>query len=227
MPFALDQVVPWGRSFEEYRRMFDLTDADLGRSILGCADGPAAFNTRLTAWGGRVVSCDPLYRYSEDAIERRIHGCFGMVLEQARQNMEAFVWSEYVPDVESLGRVRMKAMQEFLADFTSGKQAGRYVDGELPGLPFRDQEFELAVCSHYLFLYDSLGADFHSRSMRELVRVAREVRVFPLLQLDGQRSRFVDLVFAESQSAGHTVEVKAVPYEFQRGAKEMLFIRRD
>ena len=42
--FALDQVVPWGRSFDEYRRMFALTDADLSRVILGCGDGPASFN---------------------------------------------------------------------------------------------------------------------------------------------------------------------------------------
>lgn len=48
MPFVLDQVVPWGRSFDEYVRMFALTDADLNRSILGCADGPAAFNAELT-----------------------------------------------------------------------------------------------------------------------------------------------------------------------------------
>jgi hypothetical protein len=33
--FALDQVVPWGRSFEEYWRTFALTDADLRLRILG------------------------------------------------------------------------------------------------------------------------------------------------------------------------------------------------
>jgi hypothetical protein len=44
MAFTLDQVVPWGRSFDEYRRMFALSDDDLGLRILGCADGPASFN---------------------------------------------------------------------------------------------------------------------------------------------------------------------------------------
>jgi hypothetical protein len=28
--FTLHEIVPWGRSFEEYRRMFVLSDADLG-----------------------------------------------------------------------------------------------------------------------------------------------------------------------------------------------------
>ena len=35
MPFTLDHVVPWGRSFDEYRRMFALTDDDLNTRILG------------------------------------------------------------------------------------------------------------------------------------------------------------------------------------------------
>jgi hypothetical protein len=33
--FTLDHVVPWGRSFDEYRRMFALTSEDLDRRILG------------------------------------------------------------------------------------------------------------------------------------------------------------------------------------------------
>jgi hypothetical protein len=43
--FTLDKVVPWGRSFDEYVRMFDLTPADLGKRILGCGDGPASFGS--------------------------------------------------------------------------------------------------------------------------------------------------------------------------------------
>ncbi len=58
MAFTLDKVVPWGRSLDEYRRMFALTDSDLEKRILGCADGPASFNAELTANGGSVVSCD-------------------------------------------------------------------------------------------------------------------------------------------------------------------------
>ena len=29
MSFTLDRVIPWGRSFAEYRRMFALSEADL------------------------------------------------------------------------------------------------------------------------------------------------------------------------------------------------------
>ena len=70
--FTLEQVVAWGRSFDEYRRMFSISEQDLRRTILGCADGPASFNVEGTTRGCTVVSCDPLYRFNADAIAARI-----------------------------------------------------------------------------------------------------------------------------------------------------------
>jgi hypothetical protein len=61
--FTLEHVVPWGRSFDEYRRMFALTEEDLRLRILGCGDGPASFNAEATRRGTRMISCDPIYRY--------------------------------------------------------------------------------------------------------------------------------------------------------------------
>ncbi|MCG6943585.1 MAG: hypothetical protein LJE69_20335 [Thiohalocapsa sp.] len=69
----LDDIVPWGRSFDEYRAMFALTDADLGGKILGCGDGPASFNAEATARGARVVSADPIYAFTAADISSRIH----------------------------------------------------------------------------------------------------------------------------------------------------------
>ncbi len=72
MAFTLDKLVPWGRSLDEYRRMFALTDADLAKRILGCADGPASFNAEMTGIGRSVVSCDPIYEFSAEEIRQRI-----------------------------------------------------------------------------------------------------------------------------------------------------------
>ena len=91
MAFRLDEVVPWGRSFEEYRRMFALSDKDLEGRILGCADGPASFNDGLTKRGGTVVSVDPLYRFSREEIRDRSDQVFETVLEQTRKNAHEFV----------------------------------------------------------------------------------------------------------------------------------------
>ena len=127
--FTLDSIVPWGRSFDEYCRMFALSADDLARKrILGCADGPAGF--------------------------------------------------------------------------------------------------DLALCSHLLFLYsEQLGQTLHYQAIQELCRVAGDVRVFPLLALGGKRSPYVDVAIIAAREAGRDASVERVPYEFQRGGSEMLYIR--
>jgi hypothetical protein len=225
--FTLDQVVPWGRSFDEYVRMFALTDADLAHRILGCADGPASFNAEATRRGTRAVSCDPIYRFDASELESRIGATYDQILEQTRLNADAFVWDGPIDSVDELGRVRMDAMRQFLEDFPSGKAGGRYIEATLPSLPFPDRSFDLALCSHFLFLYSSqLGEDFHRAAIGELCRVAEEVRVFPLLALGGAPSPFVEPCAAELRVEGYDVALKRVPYEFQKGGNRMMHIRR-
>lgn len=226
MGFTLEKVVPWGRSYDEYVSMFDLTEADLELRILGCGDGPAAFNSELTKRGGNIVSVDPIYVFDADQIKGRISETYAAVMAQMRNNQSDYVW-ETVQSVEQLGNIRMSAMETFLADFEAGKDESRYVPGELPSLPFESGKFELALSSHFLFLYsDQLSAEFHLQALQEMLRVAREVRVFPLLTLNGAsispHLQFVKEYFAQN---GFSIEVKPVPYEFQRGGNEMLVIK--
>ncbi|MEJ2346165.1 MAG: class I SAM-dependent methyltransferase [Gammaproteobacteria bacterium] len=222
MSYRLEQVVPWGRSFEEYVAMFGLSDADLRRPIIGCGDGPAAFNSELTRRGGRVVSVDPLYRFSADDIATRISETYDVVMEQTRVNSGEFVWN-HIPSLAVLGQVRMAAMSAFLEDFPSGFAAGRYRDGRLPALEFGDRTFDLALCSHFLFLYsEHLSAEFHLQALREMCRVAGEARVFPLLELGARRSRHLTAVTRRLRAEGYTVNIGVVEYEFQKGGYEML-----
>ena len=225
--FTLDQVVPWGRSFAEYQQLFALTAADLGGRILGCGDGPAAFNAEATRRGGRVVSCDPLYAFTRAEIDARIASTCDTVLEQTRRHADQFVWGHGIASIEELGEVRLRAMRTFLDDYDAGKAAGRYVEASLPSLPFADAAFDLALCSHLLFLYSrQFDETFHVAALRELSRVAAEVRVFPLLALDGSRSPFVEACLASAAATGATATIEHVDYEFQRGGNEMLRVRR-
>ena len=212
----LQGIVPWGRSFEEYRRMFGLSDGDLSGRILGCGDGPASFNAESTAAGHAVVSCDPIYSFATEEIRRRVEETYETILSQVRLHPEQFVW-DFFRDADDLGRHRLAAMHRFLGDFDRGKQEGRYRVASLPSLPFADGEFHLAVVSHLLFLYsEHLDAAFHVASALELLRVAGEVRIFPLLTLDRRWSPHVQPVRTAMEAAGYTAEVVAVPYEFQR-----------
>jgi hypothetical protein len=212
----LREIVPWGRSFEEYRRMFGLTTDDLSGRILGCGDGPASFNAEATAAGHVVVSCDPIYAFADAAIRRRVEETYEAILSQVKLHPERFVW-DFFRDPDDLGRHRLGALERFLGDYERGRREGRYLAAALPRLPFADGAFRLAVVSHLLFLYsEHLDAAVHIASAAELLRVAGEVRIFPLLTLDRRRSPHVDPVRSALEAAGYQVEVVAVSYEFQR-----------
>ena len=224
MPFTLDQIVPWGRSSKEYIRMFSLTDADLEKKILGCGDGPASFNAAMHRRGKRVVSVDPLYQFSAEEIRARVQEASRTIMEQLEANRSAYTWTT-IRSPEELGQLRMKAMEAFLRDFERGKQEGRYLPHELPDLPFADNEFDLAVCSHLLFTYSGqLSLDFHCRAVAEMCRVAKEIRVFPLLDHGGQPSPHIEPVCRLIEQHGNRFVVENVDYGFQRGASQMLRI---
>lgn len=135
MDFHYKDIVPWGRSFDEYLEMFSLSEDDLARDIVGVGDGPASFNARMYQRGTPIVSVDPIYRYTEVELRQRIQDTYEDVIAQARQNQDKFVWTK-IASVDELAKIRMQAMDEFCRDFESGKQQGRYVDASLPNLPF-------------------------------------------------------------------------------------------
>lgn len=226
MPFTVDGVVPWGRTMEEYCGMFDLGERELRGRILGCGDGPASFNAEMTALGKTVVSVDPLYAFSAEAIERRVEETYDIIIEQLARNRDDFVWT-YVPSIPALGQRRMWAMRKFLDDFARGSGEGRYLDASLPDLPFEDNSFDLALSSHFLFLYSQeFDLAFHVRALEEMLRVAPEARAFPLLQVGGAPSPHVQGVIDAFTAQDIQARIEEVPYEFQRGGSRMLRLRR-
>jgi hypothetical protein len=226
MAFELKEIVPWGRSFQEYVDMFALSREDLAKPILGCGDGPASFNAELTRRRGTVVSVDPLYAFGADAISQRIDETFEDVMRQTRQNANEFVW-EHIRSVDELGMVRMAAMRDFLADYPQGRIDGRYLPQSARVLSFPDDSFGLALSSHFLFLYsDHLDLTFHIDTIAELCRVCGETRIFPLLQLGAMPSPHVEPVTEHFRTQGYEVTQVQIPYEFQRGGNMMLKIKK-
>jgi hypothetical protein len=191
----LEAIVPWGRNKKEYMEMFALEREDiLNKRILGCGDGPSSFNAEVHYEEGSAVSVDPLYAYSKKEIMQRIDEVTDEVMTQVRASRELFVWKN-ISDVDSLEYLRIEAMMEFLMDYDEGKEEGRYIDASLPDLPFDSDTFDLALSSHFLFLYSGyLDEDFHIRSILEMLRVANEVRIFPLLTLSNEHSPYLEVV---------------------------------
>lgn len=92
--------------------MFGLDESEFDGYILGCGDGPASFNAKMSAQGHAVVTVDPLYAVSAAAIERRVEETFDEVTGQMRQHLDEFVL-KHVPSIAELGQRRMAAMRRF------------------------------------------------------------------------------------------------------------------
>ncbi|MGL5943207.1 MAG: SAM-dependent methyltransferase [Waterburya sp.] len=222
----LKEVVPWGRTLEEYKLMFALSEADLNTRILGCGDGPASFNAEMSELGYFVQSIDPIYQFSAAQIKTRVQENYDLLISQVKQNSDRYIWKNF-QNADELGQARLMAMEKFLRDYETGKLAGRYLPQSLPSLGFSDHQFKLCLCSHFLFLYsDQLSWDFHLDSMYELLRVSQEVRIFPLLKLNCERSPYLDPIMQDLVKQNFNVQVVTVPYEFQKGGNQMLKVSR-
>jgi hypothetical protein len=198
---------------------------DLGRlatdSVLDCCAGGAGFTAEL---GGAATALDPMYALGQAKLSELIRDGSRGANALTDTYAEHFDWGWY-GDPARRDALRADAAQRFLADLAD--RPGRYVAGNVHHLPFADNSFELAPCSHLLFTWsDVFDADWHERAITELVRVDREVRIFPTVaQKTGAPVPFLPSLLADLAAGGVSSRLVKVPFMFQVGADEMLVLR--
>lgn len=225
MAFELNNVVPWGRNLEEYTRIFKLSDSDFNSRIISFGDGPASFNSEMTKLKRQIVSLDPIYQFSKAELKQRIEETKEMIIEQIRTNQDKFVWTN-IKSIQDLEQIRMSAMIQFINDFELGKIQERYIYHELPvQTKFSDLSFDLGLSSHFLILYSQLGLDFHIKSITEMLRICKEIRIFPILNLNAVKSEVLDGII-DYFEPNFIINIEPVDYEFQKGGYQMLTIKR-
>ena len=209
------------RSFAEYVAFFALDPDRLPRRVLDCSAGTSGFVAGARARGSDAVAVDPAYRQGLDELA-----------ETARAG--AVGGSRWWPTIAtgspssgtahrsvsaSCGRTRSRAPRR------PARSPGPLRSGRSP-LPFADGSFDLAVCSHLLFTWANVfDMAWHEAALREMARVATEVRVFPLVhQGSGEPVGFLG---ALRERLTHVeTGIVTVPYAFQVGADEMLLVSR-
>lgn len=207
-----------GRTAAEYRAMFGLDD--LRGPVLDCGSGVGSFVAEARERDIDAVGVDPVYARSRAWLAERARADRADNVAQLREKADLFEWSFY-GDLETRAAYLERASERFLADYP----AGPYVAGALPELPLRDDAVELALSANLLFLYDDrLDRAFHEAALRELCRVASEVRVFPLASLDRTRSAYVEPCLETLRKDGHDARLVEVDYEFQPGATRTLVV---
>ena len=224
MKFELEKVVPWGRNLKEYQEIFNLSNDDLDKNIISFGDGPASFNSELNYLGKKCTSIDVIYQFSETELKERFEVVKEQVMKQVRNNTKNFVWKN-IKTPDELEIIRVKSMSDFLNDFSKGKKEGRYIYHSLPEkLNFEKRTFDLGLSSHFLLLYPKLGIDFHIKSINEMLRLCKEIRIFPILNLNAKKSEMLDDVITHFEKK-YIVKIEKVKYEFQKGGNEMLTLK--
>lgn len=213
-------VIITSRSAAEYVGMFDLSSDDLAGAVLDCCAGGSSLAAES---GGSVVAVDPAYAMDREELADSVLTALREGDRIIEAHLDRFEWDWY-GDPARRAEMRTSAAHSFLVDLR--RYPERYVAGSLPHLPIADASFDLALCSHMLFTWSNeFDDEWHRAALAEMVRVSREVRIFPLVvQGTGEPVRYLDDLRADLEEAGHRTAVTTVPYRFQRGADQMLLI---
>ncbi len=218
----IDDVIPWGKTLQEHRLFFNLEEADLDKNIACFGDGASSINAELTQLGKKVTSFDPIYQFSATELESR----FLYVLKQFTVQVNEVANNEK-SIINEVVSCRKKATQGFLKDFETGKKQERYIPHLLPNrTAFKDNYFDLSLSSHFLLLYDHMGIEFHIQSVTEIMRVSKELRIFPTINLYGEEASVLNQLVEYLTTNQYTVEFVSTDYKFNRPGIEMLKINR-
>lgn len=81
----------------------------------------------------------------------------------------------------------------------------------------------LIFSAYFLFTYaDKIDKTFHQKTIEELLRVAKkETRIFPLVDLAGNRYKYLDEPIFNLKKESCPAEQVLVPYEFQKNGNTM------
>lgn len=216
------------RGFDEYLRMFDLTEQDLTQGkILDVAGGGSSFTADAVSRGYDAAAVDP--RYVRDTRQWIDEAAAEIEASTAKLEKlkEHFDWS-YYGSLEQHRAGRIKSLERFREHLVSAEGLSSYFAGALPELPFEDDSFSLVLCSHFLFLYaEQFGYEFHKQSILELMRVCKpggEVRIYPLYSLGWNPFERMDELLAAIIEHGGDPELLPSNLPFIPGSSNYLRI---
>ena len=213
------------RPLFDYRREFALTDDDLtGGRILDCPGGASPFGAQVRARGGEVISVDPAYARDAEDIRGMVEQNLAATPDWIRTKGDAIDWSDLGSE-NALVRAFEPAADLFFTDFAAHPE--HYLAASLPDLPLPDRHARLALSSFLLFAYpDVFDLDAHVASLRELVRVADEARVFPLVDADASPYPHLDELRRILADEGIRTELRSTTATYSIGADHALVCAR-
>lgn len=220
----LSKIVFIGRTFDEYVRMFNLSEEEIKEQrILDAPAGACSFTAVAHSKGSIVTAADIAYFHPIDELYNKGINDIEQAAEGLSLVQDQYIWS-YFQNMDALEKHRREAVQVCINHM--GKYPDCYVPCQLPNLPFENEGFDMTLSAHFLFTYaDRLDLEFHKQTIRELLRVTKtEVRIFPLVDLKSTKFTELDTIKEFIHNMGWNAEEQVVDYEFQKNANSMLRI---
>jgi hypothetical protein len=204
--------------------MFDLSELSFTMRFLEYQSGPSAFQAELRQQAAHLVSYDSWFNLNKATLAAEILNSFDTRLTQITARQEEFDLRRY-GRLEDLVAYRRLGVEKFLQDYDLGHAEGRYLSMPAGTLPFQDFFYDYALSAHHFFsLIVPQTVDYHVQHIRELARIAKEVRIFPLVDANGRPSPLLGPVLLALQQNNYGVEVREVSYHLQPKGNAMLRI---
>lgn len=185
--------------------------------------GACSFTAKAKAKGADAYAADLLYQRGKDELkELGEAGIERVYANTAWMNEHNF---SFYGDLAGHRAAREGALRDFLVDFSPD----RYLYAKLPHFRIA-KSFDLILSAHFLFTYDDrFDYEFHLASLLSMMKAAKELRIFPLVDMNNKRkdkeqnfSPFVYRLLAELPYFGLKAKIVPVNFEFQRGAGFMM-----
>lgn len=221
MKITCVSTLSWIYSLADYRLMFDLSEKELTKRILDFPGGISSFNAEMHALDHQVISADRIYNLQQAEMLDLGEQLFVQSEEQLRSNIDAL---ENPKSLEDVIVNWDSSKTTFLMDYTLGREQGRYQEACLPKLPFKDDQFQLALCSDFLFHLQAREGFDAKLLIAELCRVSTEARIFPLMNEAGQIAEKLGPIMLLLQQNNFGIEVRQVKYPYRKGSNAMLRI---
>ena len=216
----LKDTVLLGRNFNEYVRMFNLNEDLLSYKILDVASGVSSFCAEGNAKGYDITASDKIYNLKPEEIEEKCKKDLDIMEMHLKEKFKNnFIWNEF-KTIEEWKKTRERTYKTFIEDYKINRE--RYIYTIYPKTNFKDDEFAISLVGHFLLLYDNIfDYKFHKETIDELLRISEEIRIFPILNLRGEKSVFLGKIMNE-----YNTKIEKTNYEFMKGGNKVLIIKR-
>ena len=173
-------------NLSEYQVLFNLTPEDLDKKIIDFPAGLNSFSAEMFQQNRPAVACDKLYADS-------------LALKQLAEK----IVTENQPGADKVATIKY-----FEKDFPQGFKEKRYVAGNLPELPFSNHQFDLLLCS-FFFFFNGDNVDNGWNNLMEMLRIATEVRISPLLA-DHNPEKLLGPLMLKLQMHSFGIEIRSI-----------------